>query len=59
MVGLLNSPALNAIGLQHNTDKSSRKHDYLRFYEFFLAPFKDQEFVLLELGVGTPENKGK
>ncbi|MDR1309096.1 MAG: class I SAM-dependent methyltransferase [Deltaproteobacteria bacterium] len=50
---LLGSDVLDSIGLRHGTDKSSGqgRHDYLRKYEFFLRPFRDTEFTLLELGV--------
>lgn len=50
---------LDKFGVQHGTDKSSSGHDYLRFYEFFLSPFRTREFTLLELGVGPRDNKGK
>lgn len=42
---------LNALGLHHGTDKSSDKHGYLPIYEAFLAPLRDQEITLLEIGV--------
>jgi hypothetical protein len=50
---------LDALALQYGTDKASSNHDYMRFYEFFLNRFRNDEFVLLELGVGPQENKGK
>ncbi len=42
---------LNMIGVLKGTDKSSRDHNYLNKYEFFLAKWKNKEIVLLELGV--------
>lgn len=51
--------ALDSLGLRFGTDKASATHDYLRFYEFFLAPLREHEFTLLELGVGPPHNMGK
>ncbi|MDR2387740.1 MAG: class I SAM-dependent methyltransferase [Deltaproteobacteria bacterium] len=50
---MLHSPILNDLGQKHGTDKCSgpTTHDYLRKYEFFLKPLKDQEFIFLELGV--------
>ncbi|MDR1394706.1 MAG: class I SAM-dependent methyltransferase [Deltaproteobacteria bacterium] len=47
------SPALDGLGLKHATDKSSgpRGHDFLRKYEFFLKPWQNEAFTLLELGV--------
>ncbi len=50
---------IDKLGLKYNTDKSSRIHDYLRFYEFYLTKFKENNFTLLELGVGPENNKGK
>ncbi|MDR1041214.1 MAG: class I SAM-dependent methyltransferase [Deltaproteobacteria bacterium] len=51
---MLNSPLLEGIGRKHGTDKSAEGpggHDYLRKYEFFLSPLRDEEFTLLELGI--------
>ncbi len=42
---------LDNIGEKYGTDKCSKYHDYLRKYEFFISKWKDQRFVLLELGV--------
>lgn len=50
---------LNDLGKKHGTDKSSEHHDYLRHYEHVLAPFRDNEFTLMELGVGPSHNMGK
>jgi hypothetical protein len=50
---------LDGLALKHGTDKASLSHDYMRFYEFFLSPFRNRQFVLLELGVGPEHNKGK
>jgi hypothetical protein len=43
--------SLDEIGLRHGTDKSSVHHDYLRFYEEFLAPLRNAEVSILEIGV--------
>lgn len=57
VVPLLPRGALDDIALEAGTDKSSRRHDYMRFYEYLLAPYRDQEFTFLELGVGLPARK--
>lgn len=44
---------LNEIGVEAGTDKSTLTHCYLDNYEKYLAPLRDKEFVLLELGVGN------
>ncbi|MDR1608799.1 MAG: class I SAM-dependent methyltransferase [Deltaproteobacteria bacterium] len=50
---MFQSRLLDDLGHRYKTDKRSgqRGHDFLRKYEFFLRPFKDLEFTLLELGV--------
>jgi SAM-dependent methyltransferase len=48
---MLKSTILDEIGRRHGTDKSSLDHDYLRKYEFFLRPFRDEPLTFLELGV--------
>lgn len=42
---------LDEIGQHYGTDKSSRIHDYLNFYESRFAGFREQEFTLIEIGV--------
>lgn len=42
---------LNAIGRKTGTDKNEQFHDYLKKYEFFLRHYRDEEIVLMELGV--------
>ena len=59
MQGLFDGSDLNALGVKYGTDKASIKHDYLRFYETFFAPFRNEAFNFLELGVGPAHNKGK
>jgi len=39
------------IGASRATDKCSAAHNYLAFYEHFLAKFRDEKFTLLEIGV--------
>lgn len=42
---------LDSIGKKQGTDKSSELHNYLNKYEFFLRPWKNKAFNLLELGI--------
>ncbi len=42
---------LDEIGLRHGTDKASSHHNYLAFYEYFMAPLRDAPINLLEIGV--------
>ncbi|MDR1166238.1 MAG: class I SAM-dependent methyltransferase [Deltaproteobacteria bacterium] len=50
---MLRSPILDGLGARRGTDKSSgpQGHDFLRKYEFFFQKWRDEEIVLLELGV--------
>ncbi len=53
-MSIFSSDILNNLGRKHHTDKcleSAAGHDYLRKYEFFFQPFKDEKFTFLELGV--------
>lgn len=43
--------ALDAIGREEGTDKSSEFHDYLKKYEFFLKRFQGRPMTLIELGI--------
>jgi methyltransferase family protein len=43
--------SLDAIGIVEGTDKSSLAGDYLRHYEQWLAPLRDESFNLIEIGV--------
>jgi hypothetical protein len=43
--------SLDEIGLRHGTDKASSNHNYLEFYEIFLAPMRDDSLTILEVGV--------
>jgi len=52
-------PSLDQLGTTYNTDKCSLKHNYLKYYEIFLKPYREKEIVLIELGVGPPNNMGK
>lgn len=42
---------LDAIGLFHQTDKSSIHHDYLQFYERILHSLRYEPINLIEIGV--------
>jgi len=46
---------LDVLGCRYGTEKASTtvgcKHNYLPFYELFLAPLRDQPITLLEIGV--------
>lgn len=46
---------LDTLGCRHGTEKGSNavgcKHNYLPFYEQFLAPLRDKPITLLEIGV--------
>ncbi len=42
---------LDEIGLKHGTDKASSHHNYLTFYESFMAPLRDAPITVLEIGV--------
>jgi hypothetical protein len=42
---------LDELGLKYGTDKASLHHNYLNFYEGFVAPLRDQPLTLLEIGV--------
>ncbi len=43
---------LDDLGRRHGTDKASGQHNYLNWYERYLAPWRNREFALLEIGVG-------
>jgi predicted O-methyltransferase YrrM len=45
------APTLDALGIQHGTDKSSRNHGYLPLYDGVLAPLRQRPVRLLEIGV--------
>lgn len=42
---------LDELGQKFGTDKSSKEHNYLRKYEFFLNKWKYEDINILELGV--------
>ncbi len=42
---------LDQIGIETGTDKSSKGHNYLKYYEQFLNPLKDKPIKLLEMGI--------
>lgn len=45
--------SLEEIGAKMGTDKSSARHDYLRFYEEFLARWRDEPIKFIEFGINT------
>ena len=51
--------SLDQLGQKYNTDKSSLKHNYLKYYDIFLKQYKEKEVLFIELGVGPPHNMGK
>ncbi|MQQ10320.1 SAM-dependent methyltransferase [Epibacterium sp. SM1979] len=57
VVNLLPAGELDQLAQDTETDKSSKRHDYMRFYEHLLAPYRNQEFSFLELGVGLPSRR--
>jgi hypothetical protein len=42
---------LDLIGIREGTDKSSLRADYLRHYERLFAPWRDEQFNIIEIGV--------
>jgi cephalosporin hydroxylase len=42
---------LDELGLRFGTDKASQFHNYLNFYESFMAPLREAPITLLEIGV--------
>lgn len=42
---------LDQIGIEYNTDKSSKIHDYLNIYERYFEELKHKEIRLLEIGI--------
>lgn len=46
---------LRSLALKYGTDKAGH-HEYCEAYEFFLAPWKDKHFSMLEIGVGGEEH---
>ena len=47
----LHNIALNEIGLKYGTDKSTKEHNYLTFYEKRLSALRNDKFVMFEIGV--------
>lgn len=47
---------LDEIGLHYWTDKSSRHHNYLEFYQHLLLPYRDLPLVFCEIGVAGGES---
>jgi hypothetical protein len=46
-------PTLDQLGLLHQTDKASGRHNYLRDYDVILTPKRSQARTVLEIGVKT------
>lgn len=44
---------LDDVGVHYGTELSSLSRDYLRIWERFLAPLRDQAFDLLDIGAGA------
>jgi len=43
--------SLDKIAIIYNTDKSSKVHDYCKYYEPYFRPLKDKKINILEIGV--------
>ncbi|MFW8594208.1 hypothetical protein [Cribrihabitans neustonicus] len=54
---LLPRGELDALAIAAETDKSSKRHDYMRFYEHLLTPYRTCAFTFMELGVGLPSRR--
>ncbi len=50
-ISRLQKTRLDSLGKAYGTDKSSGFHDYLNFYESRLGYLRDEEFLLIEIGV--------
>lgn len=48
---------LDSLANKYKTDKGSNHHDYCKYYEPYLAEFKDQPIILLEVGIGGDEDE--
>ena len=48
---------LDKLMLATGSDKASKDHDYCRFYEPLFRDMRDQELVILELGVGGEDKE--
>ena len=48
-----NTLSLNEIGIKFNTDKSSKCHGFLEFYDKELTPLRNKNIKLLEIGIFT------
>jgi hypothetical protein len=44
-------PSLDVLGLKFGTDKASKEHNYLSFYEFFFQAIRHDRIRILEIGV--------
>ena len=47
------SESLDTVGLRTDTDKCSKHHDFLRFYEPFIRPSRHEMSAILEVGVSA------
>jgi len=54
-----NRGILDKYALQSGTDKSSKHHDYCRYYEPYLRDFQNQPINVLEIGVGGDEDENR
>lgn len=46
-------PSLTEIMNRHGSDKGSGHHNYTTFYDQLFSPWRDKEFNLLEIGIGS------
>lgn len=42
---------LDELGQLYGTDKTSQGHDYLNFYEQYFGPYRNDSFILAEVGI--------
>lgn len=47
----MKAPSLDELGIKYGTDKSSLGHDYLRHYEIFLSPMRNDVVHILDIGL--------
>lgn len=51
LVNIMTSKTLDEIGINYGTDKSSAIHNYLNIYEKYLGIFRNDNIVVVEIGI--------